>query len=556
MKAVLATILIAAVFLVPRISGISLPYHQDEWKNVSTSETMEGAGAFFAHPPLMQMIFVAADNVFGHEYFRVLPLLFGVAAAILLYFVARKRGGRPVAIWAVVLFSVCFYNIFGSLQPDVDGAILPFFFLLAVFAYDRINEDMVLNGDASTKRNFLILLLMSSVLAGLLIKLSFVLVVAAIFIDHLCEHRQKNPPRVLGSALGVSVALAAIYIGLLYLIEAVYPSFSISFMLGHANQYASNGGRGWMQIAVQTLKAIYYLSPLLTLPLLWLSKETFKRTRIFVLYIIFGSVFYLAVFDFSQGALDKYLMFVIVPLCIIVGDILASVFSRKPYNKYVIGILAVAISVGLTMLNLLPQIVVGLHPKTEWFSNVLHGNWNILTPFTGGSGPIGFYVSFLFIAASFIVVSVVAVAGKLRPDWRASAAILIVIIGLAYNGIFAEELLYGRINGSAPAVLHDLTAYIRSSSDIKEVITYNDIGARELGPKYAGRFYAAPQFEEVHRQKFAKFNGYYMIVDIPHLYETGFYSQFFKRCHDDHSAQSSKIAGHVYRCPVLEEVLP
>ena len=43
---VFAAILI--IFTGLRLGGIYLPYHQDEWKNVSASSTVAGAGSFFA----------------------------------------------------------------------------------------------------------------------------------------------------------------------------------------------------------------------------------------------------------------------------------------------------------------------------------------------------------------------------------------------------------------------------------------------------------------------------------------------------------------------------
>ncbi len=527
------------LFLLLRLPGITLPYHQDEWKNVSAARSAESAGAFFTHPPVMSLLFVAGHSVFGEDYFRFLPLLFSLASALLLFIIVKKRANEIVALWALFLFTVNFYNIFGSLQPDVDGAILPFLFLLAVYAYDR---------------KWVFLLIMT-LLAGLLIKLSFILVVGVLVADYIWNHwRELTTKKVVLGGAGLLV-FGLVYISLLYVIQALYSAFSIKGMLGHAGQYSDGTGRNYIQIIVQGVKALYYLSPLLLIPILFLTKEIFRKTRIFFIYLIFGFIFYFILFDFSRGALDKYLMFMIVPLCIISGSIIAKILEtsdRLPkMSKKIFILVGVALSLTLFDLNFIPQQVLALYPKTEWFSSVLRGHWNILTPFTGGSGPTGFYISFLFIATSFLTSIILGITCLFKKNWRPNLIIVILIIGLAYNLVFAEELLFGKINGNVAQVINRTTDYIQKTITIKKVLTYNDIGAQELSKigKYAGRFYATPDFEAGHQKKFADFTGQYVVVDIPHLYENGFYGQFFSNCRVEYETRSSRITGRVYNCP-------
>src|SRR3989344_5173288 len=179
-------IVLFVLFLAFRVPGISLPYHQDECKNVSASETFERAGSFFAHPPLMQIMFVVAHKMFGADYFRIFPLLFALVSAAILFFVVRNRAGDRAAVWSVVLYATSFYSILGSLVPDVDGAILPFFFLLSVYAYDR----SMLAEKFSIRWKWLSLLI-GSLLVGFLIKLSFILVVGTILTDYVLNCGKK-----------------------------------------------------------------------------------------------------------------------------------------------------------------------------------------------------------------------------------------------------------------------------------------------------------------------------------------------------------------------------
>ena len=557
-RIIVVAVACAVLFLALRLPGIGLAYYQDEWKNVASSATVAGAGQFFAHPPLMQMLFVLDYKLFGQDAFRVLPLIFSLASVVLLYFAVRRRAGVRAAGWAVFLSVFCFYNILGAIQPDVDGSVLPFFFLLAAFAYEKVTSMSVgapLGRVPGAKAKWLMILFVASLLAAMLTKLSAILMVGVFVLDFLWRNRKDRLLAHVGLAAGFGAVLVVMYVALLYLIQAIYPAFSIQFMLGHAHQFSEGHGRNWLQIAVQGIKALYYLSPLMIAPLVFISRDVLRKTRIYWLYLVLGFIFYFVLFDFSQGALDKYLMFSIIPLAVINGIILAeAVFSNRKQLKWgsLTGLVAALI---ILKLNWLHPALLALYPKMEWFGHVLHGQWNILSPINGGSGPMGFYVSFLFIAVSFIAaVGIAAVSRILRArarNFSAAAMIAVIAIGLAYNFVFAEEYFHGRINGSAPAVLSQAISFLQAHPEIGPILSYNDIGNQEVSAlgRYAGRFYAAPQFEEGHRQLFAKFAGYYMIVDVPHIYENSFYGQYFAACKAVWNGSSGRIAGAIYSCP-------
>ena len=133
--------------------------------------------------------------------------------------------------------------------------------------------------------------------------------------------------------------------------------------------------------------------------------------------------------------------------------------------------------------------------------------------------------------------------------------VFILVVGFSYNLVFAEEFAFGLINGNLSKVLHQSIAFSGSWKEIKSVITYNDIGAYELSKigKYAGRFYATPQFVEGHRKLFAEHNkisGYYLITEMPLLFD-GFYKDFFSKCETVFKTQDGKIEAKVYNCVAL-----
>ncbi|HEX7724168.1 MAG TPA: hypothetical protein VF438_00310, partial [Candidatus Paceibacterota bacterium] len=403
-------------------------------------------------------------------------------------------------------------------------------------------------------------------------KLSFVLVVGAFVLDYIWENRRKRVGTYIGQSIALGLVFIGIYIGLLYLIQAVYPAFSISFMMTHAHQFTSSGGRGWTQIIVQGVKALYYLSPLVIAPIFLVSRETLRKMRPCLLYLALGFLFYFVLFDFSQGALDKYLMFATVPLIAIAAvaiveaiekarTTLTAAGMRLSFGKILAALVpGIAIAALIFWTNFMHPLVVALYPKSEWFGRVAHGHWNILTPITGGSGPMGFYVSFLFIALSFMAAIGAAIIGRLamngrfgeaRRVWLIPMLGIVCIVGLGYNAVFAEEYMFGDINGSSAKVLEADIEFVRQSPLVKQVMTYNDIGAGPLTKlnAYAGRIYATPDAEDLYRAKFAAFDGHYLVVDVPRFYADGFYAKFFGTCTILYQSVSKRISGTVYRCP-------
>jgi hypothetical protein len=265
------------------------------------------------------------------------------------------------------------------------------------------------------------------------------------------------------------------------------------------------------------------------------------------MYLILGFIFYFILFDFSRGALDKYLMFLVVPLVMICAPILRNIFIKD--NKKAL-IIAVIVSAGLMFINFLPHEVLPLYPKTAWFSRVLHLDWLFVNPFMGGSGPLGFYVSFLFIVSGFIVGLIASILYFIKKEWKSSLLLILVVVSSSYNIVFAEELFLGKINGNSAKVLGNSLNFISSNENIKSVITYNDGGSYELTHmgKHAGRFYAVPAFESFHTEVFTKHNGYFLVVDVPHISEDIFYGKYFAKCDTVYSSTSGRITGYVYDC--------
>jgi len=529
------------LFVAVRLPGLSVPYQQDEFKTAIAAEAgLSEASAFLTHPPLTALIYRADALVFGGEHMRIIPLLFGFISAILLFYVVRRRFNERVALWSVFLYAVSFYGIWSSLMLDTDGAILPTLFLAALYFYDRIRTN-------SREKQWIFLLIVTLV-TGLLVKLSFVLVVGALVADFLFEKRKELTTKHI-AYLGAGGILFIVLTGSVFIaVKFLNPAFALGGMITHILYYVHLSGRNYLQIVIQSIKVIFYLSPILLVPLVFISKSVIKKTTPFLWYLGLGFVFYFILFDFSHGALDKYLMFTTVPLCVVSGAILSQLFASFSLRNHLYSLIAGTIlsAVLVALLFVSPEIVP-LYPKPAWFSRVMQGNWNMLMSFNGGSGPVGFYMSFLFIACSFIVAGATALAGRIWKSLLGTAAVVIVCTGIAYNAVFMEEFSFGKVYGNTTEVLHSALSYIAAQDAIKSVITYNDIGAYELKHigKYASHFTGAPQFEGLSRDTFPTYKGIFLVADIPPLYD-GFYRDFFKSCTILFTVQSGVITSTVY----------
>src|SRR3989338_5591398 len=147
---------------------------------------------------------------------------------------------------------------------DTDGAILPTLFLAALYCYDRSRENQ-----KETKR--WILLLALALVTGLLVILSFVLVIGAFIADFLFEKRKELTMARL-AYFGAIGAFVVILTGTAFVAVAfLNPAFRIDSMISHALYYVHWSGRSYLQVIIQAIKAIFYLSPLLIVPLFFFS---------------------------------------------------------------------------------------------------------------------------------------------------------------------------------------------------------------------------------------------------------------------------------------------
>jgi len=540
-----------------RLPAAHHPYHQDEYKWVLYSHPEIIPPGTVPHTPLTEFIYAKTlGPALGDNNFRFIPIGFSLINLFLIFYLVKflfdnqfdKLIARKAAFWASFLFAISFYSVLASTMVDVDGTVMPFFFLLTSIGYFKLRKH---NFQLSDGRWKWLTLIGISVIGGFLIKVVFAITVLPFIIDYAIEKNifsdKKKMLKYLLYLFGGAIALVLILLG----IKLIFPFFNLSKSFEYWKHFVVFEGRGWLQTFIQFVKAVMYTSPLLVMPLFFTDREIFKKIRPFFIFIFTSSFFYLFAFDFSLGALDRYFQFLVVPLAIISGVIFAKVFNgfdfKRARKEFIFPII---LSIVVFLFQFLNHFVPPHYPKTEWIKRIVSLKWNFLFPFSGGSGPIGFYVSFLFIVLIWILSIIFVIFALRKKNIRKGALTAILILGILYNGVFIEEYLFGGINGSSPKLVKESVEFIRNSPEVKKVIVYNDNGGwnvRETG-KYERRMYAVPQFEDEYKKVLNNFNGHILFIDIPRINPDSFYVEYMNSCKVVYKKVDKRISSKIYDC--------
>ena len=540
------------LFLSFHFFGLHIPYHQDEYKWPHYANPEISVPGIVPHPPLTEFLYRVIGYGIGYDNFRFIPFFFGILNFFLIFYLAKIIFEKRTALWVLSLFTFSFYSLLASLMVDVDGAVMPFFFLIFAISYFKLKEkdfDFVRACKERDWANLWWIVLPIGAFGGFLIKVSAILPVFAFVFDFLIwKGIFKDKKRILKYGL-YCVAGLTTFVLVLFLSKLIFPFFRLEYSFKYWEHFVVFKDRGWFQTFIQFAKSILYLSPLLVLPLAFLDRDIWRKTRPFFFFIFLGLFFYLFAFDFSVGALDRYFQFLIVPLCIISGAIFSKYFYDFKFKKSLVltCFILSALVFGLQFFN---HSTPPLYPKTEWVHRLVSLKWNFLFPFTGGSGPLGFYVSFLFIAIVWIVSAIAISIVLTKPQFKKTALFFLMAIGIIYNGLFIEEYLFGNINGSASKLVRDSVSYISKNPDIKKVIVYNDNGGYDIQKtgKYERRLYASPAFEQNYKTILSNFDGHILYINIPTNDPNSFYGKYLSNCKNIYQKDEKKISAIIYDC--------
>lgn len=537
--------LLVLLFILIRLPGTDLPLHQDEYKWPMIVNPAFENKTEIPHPPLSQFIYYLGGMFTGYDVdFRFIPLSFGAINLVLLYYLVKMLYGRREALIVSLIWVFSYFSVLASLMVDTDGQIMPFFFLLALISYYKLRQ-------TEGRRKYIWLgILIASCVLGFLVKVSFLLAILAIVAEFLWSKKNRITRKDLLKYASFSAAGALGLVAVLFIVTLVFPFFDLSASVTYWKHFLV-GDRGWFQTAIQCVKAVLYSSPLLILVPFFGKKEYFTRARPFIFFLFFSFIFYVILFDFSIGALDRYLQLLVLPLSVITAVVIARVLQLNHRRSKEFLFLGIIVAILLILLQYLSHYVPSLHPKSDWIGRIMSFKWSFLYPFSGGSGPLGFYVSFLFISLAWILSFFALMYAKFKPDQKKLVLIFILPICFAYNLVFIEEYLVGHWNGSAPKLLVDAVEYIKNNPDIKMVTVYNDNGGNEIMEigKYRKRLYVDPKFDI--NEKIMTLNQYkehYLVLDVPRIDPASIYRKYLDSCEVIYAKNDKKISAIIYDC--------
>src|SRR3989344_5019106 len=529
-------LLLVLLFIATRFLGLDQLYHQDEYRWVSQVYTTEFGEVDSPHPPIMQSTLSLVGKMFGYDNLRVAPFVFGILNLILIYAVSLKiTGNRKIAYLSSGLYVVSVYGLIANLMMDIDGAVMPFFVLLTYYLYLKYIKD----GDGK-----FLLFLIAVAIAGFLTKLSFILFAAALAVEYLWVlygrgKLKTNLKKLFYLFGGAAVLVAAVYI----FYGSSHPWF-IEYTIRRFDTF-NFGSRAYFELFLRLLKFFIWLSPLLFLPMVYglFRKDFFTKYRLWYVYSLFNLLFYLVIFDFARLPVERYFMFIIAPAAIISGQVVYSLFSGLNKKHFFLSVLGFAVLLAFTFL--IAYDVVPLNPKEAYVQKVKNLDFNFLIPMTGGSGPIGFYVSAPFVLGSWIVGLFWLLFNK-----KKLAIAFFVVFGVGYNVLLSSENLAGAFYGNVNNITKKSVEYVINNKEVDDnsVVTYYDAGVYylKIADKYLGRFYTAPSRD--YSSRLTSHRGHYMIVDFPAIDKDSLYWKLVSKCELAQKFTDKYVDSYIFDC--------
>lgn len=532
-------LILVVFFILTRIFGLGQLYHQDEYRWASIANTAEFGELESPHPPMAKFLFTLAGKVFGYDNLRLVPFLISIVILLLIYVVSfQVSGSKTMASIAASLLAVNTYGLIANLQIDIDGAILPLFVLLAYYFYLRFSTD--------GNKKFLLPLVLAMA-AGFLTKLSYILFAGALAVEYLWilynNGKLKHEIKRTGLWLGFSGILIVLFYLLYGKEDPRFAEYSTNF------RYLNFASRSYFDLFLRLFKFFIWLSPLLFLPMVYgfFKKEIFVKYRIWYIYTLFNLLFYLVIFDFTRLPIERYFMFIIIPAVLVGADVINSFLPK--INRKALILACVGFAVFLAVILLISQDVIPLNPKEAYIDKIRNFDLNFLIPQTGGSGPIGFYVSAQFVFWTWLVCAAWLFINKNK--WALS---LFLVFGIGYNLLLSTENLTGIMYGNVDSVTKKSLGYVIKNPNIEKVITYYDIGAYNLilADKYEARFYTAPTRD--YTARLTAFRGHYLIIDFPAIDKNGLYWKLISRCKLDKKFTDKYVDSYIFDCRSLPSV--
>lgn len=406
----------------------------DEWKNW--------------HPPLSILVHSFFRLVFGNFVWvsKLLLMLVGLANICLVYLIARRVYNNKSALFSAAIMAFSAYSILASLQIDIDGSFLMFFYLLSSFSFVEFEQ--------TKKRKWKVL---TGVFAGLAILTKYpgIFILGILFVYKILKEK-----KVAGAIrLFIPITLIALSIFSIFPISSlIIGSGSFTDSINHLVKYVSPGEFNLALLVIQYLLSVIWLGPFFLFLLLLSLKKVGRKDYLFLIWIFVIIIFYTFVNSDNFKPIERYFAILVAPLSLIIGNYLSKIKLNKKHLM-IFSIVFLFSTITLLMFNGQGDFIP-FYPKTAFIQRAIDFEWNFYLPITGSSGPIGFFVNFNVIAYSFIFTSAAAfVLFFMKPRAFKVLVCLLLAVSISYNFFIVQEYLTSSTTPSVNKVSYELLDY-------------------------------------------------------------------------------------------------
>lgn len=451
-KELVLVLLIILASLFVRSFGLGASLFDDE---TMYGRAVANAGNFGFNPNhytpiLMQWLQLPVTSLWGFDSWvlKLVPLLFGLLIMFISYLISRQLFGSRAAKITLLLIGFSFYPILSSLQLDVEGSLMTFFYLLAVYSLFQIEEKNLLKWKVTCGL---------ALFFSLLSKHNAVLIFAILFVYVLIKDKfhLKKVIRKLFIPFSIGIGGYMFFLGFAYLIDPK----NLSMMFGHGSQFFT--GIYFSSIALPIL--FFWGTPLLlgsAFLAMWYRKRlSGEKSLIFYAWLIIVLLFY--VFIIEWGDYSRYLANLVPPMAILGGNFLSK-FRIRFKEIVCCGMGCFSLLGVFFWLNSFPSKLV---PRffEKYLAEILNLNLNFLFSYTTSSGPafgVNFFIILFSLAAGFLFVILFIILRNRQAAKMFLFAFLVV--GLAFNFFLVAEFLFHPTSPDVSSVQYALADYFVS----------------------------------------------------------------------------------------------
>lgn len=472
-----------------KLSAINTALYDDESNYAFAAANAYSIGFSPSHYSglLAQWAFAPLIQLFGVHIFllRLIPLLFSTFTIILTFILARRLYSEKAAFIASLIMITAFWHNLASLQVDVEGSILTFFYVLAIWAYINLQEKYLkpeTNSPISkiqpdkqppwfdlnispTWKNFKLkdyiskehILLTLALIAIPQVKNNGIFIFPVLFLISTYQSRKLlQTIKELFAPFSLAVLGNIFILGISYLLDPEY----IGMLFTHGGSRVAPG-ISLLAIMMILFWATPYLLSFLGLSLLDKKTRTQKHASTFFIWAFTILIF--VVCFVSTGDYSRYAMNIIPAISILAGLYLSKISWDKKAITYT-SVIALVYLVIIYLINFLPR---DMTPRVmeEYVTHLSSGNLFFLFSYTSPSGPIFGITMASFIltlaTAMILFLMIILPNNKLFKISNKKHLILTLFaITIAFNIFLVSEFLFHPTSPDISEGIHEMENYV------------------------------------------------------------------------------------------------